>query len=140
MRITELTTVNCGNGMPRLPQKRRDQAPPASTTASQAMRPFSVTTPETRPAEVSRPRTAQCGEDLRALPPGAVGDGGRGHEGLGAAIVLAVKSAPFHWRVEPGWSSSASSPETMRVARLKGRAFCSCHFSRAASSSSVSQR
>ncbi len=44
--------------MPALPQNSRDQAPPASTTASQAMRPFSVTTPDTRPAWVSMPRTA----------------------------------------------------------------------------------
>ena len=45
--------------MPKFPQKSRDQAPPASTTDSQAMRPFSVTTPLTRPAMVSMPRTAQ---------------------------------------------------------------------------------
>ena len=56
---TEFTTLSCGRSMPRLPQNSRDQAPPASTTGSQAMRPFSVTTPATRPAAVSMPRTAQ---------------------------------------------------------------------------------
>ncbi len=45
--------------MPRLPQNSRDQAPPASTTDWQAIRPFSVTTAATRPAAVSMPRTAQ---------------------------------------------------------------------------------
>ena len=59
VRMTELTTVSCGNSIPRLWQKRRDQAPPASTTVSQAIDPFSVTTLETRPAAVSSPRTAQ---------------------------------------------------------------------------------
>ncbi len=52
--------------MPRLPLKRRDQAPPASTTEEQAIRPFSVTTPDTRPPEVSMPLTAQ---PVRTLPP-----------------------------------------------------------------------
>ena len=59
VRITEARTFNWGKSIPRLPQKSRDQAPPARTTLSQRMRPSSVTTPETRPASVSIPRTAQ---------------------------------------------------------------------------------
>ena len=44
----------------------RDQTPPASTHGSQAMRPRSVTTPETRPASrLDAPHRA-VGEDLRA--------------------------------------------------------------------------
>ena len=66
VRITELMTVSCGSAMPRLPQKRRDHAPPASTTVSQAIEPFSVTTDEMRPAFVSSPRTAQL---VNTLPP-----------------------------------------------------------------------
>ena len=45
--------------MPRLSQNSRDQAPPASTAVLQAIRPFSVITAETFPADVSRPRAAQ---------------------------------------------------------------------------------
>ena len=66
VRITELMTVSCGSAMPRLWQKRRDQAPPASTTVSQAIAPFSVTTAEMRPPFVSSPRTAQL---VNTLPP-----------------------------------------------------------------------
>jgi len=44
--------------MPKLAQNSRDQAPPASTTASQAIAPRSVTTPLIRPAVRSTPRTA----------------------------------------------------------------------------------
>ena len=59
VRMTEERTLSCGRRRPRLPQNRRDQAPPASTTLSQAMRPFSVTAAATCPPWVSIPRTAQ---------------------------------------------------------------------------------
>ena len=59
VRITEDITLSCGSVTPKDPANSRDQIPPASTTPSQAMRPFSVTTPEIRPPVVSIPRTAQ---------------------------------------------------------------------------------
>src|SRR5262245_55063368 len=59
VRNTDERKVSCGNRRPRLSQKRRDQAPPASTAALQGIRPFSVITAEMRPPDVSIPRAAQ---------------------------------------------------------------------------------
>ena len=56
-----------GRWMSRLPKNRRLQAPPASTTLSQAIDPFSVTTPDTLPPAVSMPRTAQRVKTLAPL-------------------------------------------------------------------------
>jgi hypothetical protein len=82
--------------MPRLPQKRRDQAPPASTTLSQAIVPFSVTTPETLPAETSRARAPRSAERSGAVRAGGIGDGRRGLLRLGATVGRRVEgAAPF---------------------------------------------
>ena len=60
VRITDDRTFSCGNRIPTLAQNKLVQAPPATITVSQAMRPRSVTTPATRPAARSMPRTAHC--------------------------------------------------------------------------------
>src|SRR5262249_35718670 len=57
VRITEPRIFSCGNRIPRLPQKRLLQAPPARTTWLHRMRPCSVMTPETDPPAVRTPRT-----------------------------------------------------------------------------------
>ena len=83
--------MSCGSSTPRLPQKSRDQAPPASTTLLQRIGPRSVTTPLNRPAVVSSPRTAQRLEDRGAFTEGGIGDGRRGFLRLGAAVARRVE-------------------------------------------------
>src|SRR5690625_2416323 len=56
---TEENKPSCGIEISKLPKNLLDHMPPATTAASQSTVPFSVTTAETFPPEVSMPRTAQ---------------------------------------------------------------------------------
>ena len=52
-------TADCGKRMPYWLRNEEAQAPPAWITVLLRIVPFSVTTPQTRPPAVSRPRAAQ---------------------------------------------------------------------------------
>ena len=139
VRIAEFTTVNCGREIPRLWQKRRDQAPPAKTIASHVITPFSVTTAETRPAEVSSPRAAQFVKilvPLRRAPSAMAGTAMKGS----ARPSSGVNKAPFHGFAPPVTSPSISRLPIIRVLSPAGRALSSNHFCFAARRASVSQR
>ena len=91
--MTEASTFSCGKSMPRLPQNRRDHAPPASTTLAQAIRPFSVTTAATRPPGGVDAAHRASGQDRGALAPCRLGDRGCRPLRLGLAVARGVKPA-----------------------------------------------
>ena len=66
VRSTDPHTLSCGKAWPRLPENRLDHTPAATTTAWQAIVPFSVTTPDTLPAALSTVRTAHS---VSTVPP-----------------------------------------------------------------------
>ena len=91
--MTEASTLSCGSSMPRLPQNSRDQAPPASTTVWQAMRPFSVTTADDPSARGLDAAHRALGHDRRAMPPRRLGDRRRRPLRLGLAVARGVERA-----------------------------------------------
>jgi hypothetical protein len=97
-----------------LPQNSRDQAPPASTTASQAICPFSVTTPETRPPCVSMPRTAHSVSTVAPAARAASAIAGAACEGS-ARPSLGVCIAAMKFPDAPGRSVSMSAPRSRRA-------------------------
>ena len=99
--------------------KKVDQDPPASTTALQRIGPFSVTTVDTRPPDVSKPRAAQASTImapcLRAPTAIArVARCGSAEPSLGVCI------APAQRRVALGAIPSSSAPDRNRVSRSNG--------------------
>ena len=120
VRATELSTGSCGTRMPSDPQKSRVQAPAAQTTARVATRPCSVTTPETRPAAVSMPRTAVRLRTRAPRAPRAAGDRARGARGFGAPVARRVQRArPARRRGEH--AVEFATDEEARVERVLAR-------------------
>ena len=101
VRATELSTGSCGA---RDAERTAEEARPGAgrtETALVATGPCSVTTPETRPAEVSMPRTA-VRLTMRAPAPGAAGDRGRRASGLGARVARRVRARATRPSAEHG--------------------------------------
>ncbi len=97
----------------RLPQNSRDQAPPASTTESQTIGPFSVTTPLTRPPLVSTPRTAHSVSTVAPAARAASAIAGAACDGS-ARPSVGVCSAAMKRPDAPGITLSRSAPRTRR--------------------------
>ena len=79
-------TPACGMSMPWWRQNIEVQAPPATSTALVRIVPFSVTTPETRPADDLEPARRAILVDGGAEPPRAFGDRRHGKRGFGPAV------------------------------------------------------
>ena len=127
--------MSCGSLTPRLPQNSRDHTPPASTTASQATRPRSVTAAAMRPPWVSIPRTAQPVTMAAPCLRAAAAIAGAAHCGS-ARPSLGVYRPPTQPPAKPGNRAAASAAVTSRVSRWNGRTAAS-HASRSANSAWV---
>ena len=79
--------------MPVLPQKRRDQTPPAKTTLSQAMATFFRHNAADLAGGGFDPTHGTVGEDLAAGGADGIGYGGCGFLWFGAAIIRGVERA-----------------------------------------------